>query len=472
MKTHSLRLGFATNSSSTHSIIIVNNKKTKLQSFLPDANDNYGWENFTLVDKDDKEKYLSSMLYLSLIDSVGKDIATTVAESWAGSSDCVNIDHQSQIRFPLKFNSKSINKEFFNAFKEFLLSDNVAILGGNDNDEAHPALNESGIIDTNFMGLDFANTTCRKDNDYWTLFNKNNGTKIRISFNKPVGFTPKKSITPELVDVKITDYCPFACSYCYQGSTKNGLHVDLNVISNLAYCLGKLEVFEVALGGGEPTMHPEFVDILKVFNRYGVVPNFTTRSTAWITDDNLRNEILSNAGSFAFSVNNGKEATKVLKLCLGKNIPTSIWAGRGLVFHYVIGTGTFDDFKSIVDIANNGDVPLTLLGYKTNGRGASATQHDNSDWLNYLMSLGPHMRPTIGIDTKLANDFEKELAKHNIQDSLFTLEEGKFSMYIDAVNGIVGPSSYCDKKDMTMIKFTDGDDAQTLRRYFNKISKL
>jgi hypothetical protein len=34
--------------------------------------------------------------------------------------------------------------------------------------------------------------------------------------------------------------------------------------------------FQVAIGGGEPTGHPEFVEILKTFNKLGIVPNYTT----------------------------------------------------------------------------------------------------------------------------------------------------------------------------------------------------
>ena len=53
--------------------------------------------------------------------------------------------------------------------------------------------------------------------------------------------------------------------------------------------------------------------------------------------------------------------------------------------------------------------------------------------------------PMIGIDTLLAQNTDLS----GFDERLYTLEEGKFSMYIDAVEGKVGPSSFAEEDQYT-----------------------
>lgn len=482
MKIHNVRMGLATNSSSSHSIIILpkNSKGPKLQDNYQLGED-FGWDDFTLVDKKHKNIYLASSLYNSLHNAVGPDFAMAVVQQWTGIKPKKNpkygefypsIDHQSQITFPLDWEEKAVPKRFFEDFKKFIERDDVAVLGGNDNSEGHPAHSRKGVFDTNHMGLPVESSSkgfiCREDNGYWVLFNRKTGTKVRISFNQPEGFEPTKASAPELVDIKITDYCPFGCAYCYQGSTTRGEHAHLNVVKDLISILEDAKTFEVALGGGEPTMHPNFVEILKLFRDSRIVPNFTTKSTHWIKDDNLRNSILAHAGSFAFSVENGKEAEDVIKLCKAHNIGDRWDEGPKLVLHYVMGVGTEQDFKDVLAAAAEEYIEVTLLGYKTNGRGHLVEPKNTGNWVSYVTNLHAEGKcPKLGIDTKLAQDSVSELDAAGISKKLYYTEEGKFSMYIDAVNGLVAPSSYCSPEEMHMLEIPRYGGRDTLLKYFN-----
>jgi len=84
---------------------------------------------------------------------------------------------------------------------------------------------------------------------------------------------------PEFYDVKITDYCKGGCPWCYQDSTKRGLHYE-NCVEKINQFFGPMTAnqrpFQVAIGGGEPTSHPDFENILKAFHDLGICPNFTT----------------------------------------------------------------------------------------------------------------------------------------------------------------------------------------------------
>ena len=59
---YNVRLGFATNSSSTHSIIFTTDK---IKSRIP-KDGYFGWEFFTLAKKSEKKAYLATILYTHL----------------------------------------------------------------------------------------------------------------------------------------------------------------------------------------------------------------------------------------------------------------------------------------------------------------------------------------------------------------------------------------------------------------------
>lgn len=89
---------------------------------------------------------------------------------------------------------------------------------------------------------------------------------------------------PEFYDIKIIDKCSGKCSWCYQNSTVNGdeysdsyskLHKFLSSIPK------KDRPFQIAFGGGEPTEHKDFHDIMRLTKAFNIQPNFTTNGT-WV----------------------------------------------------------------------------------------------------------------------------------------------------------------------------------------------
>lgn len=67
------------------------------------------------------------------------------------------------------------------------------------------------------------------------------------------------SIAPRTVSIAITDECDFSCSYCYVNLRDRYLSKE----DIIAYCkqLDNYGTFDVAFGGGEPTLHPDLVEI-------------------------------------------------------------------------------------------------------------------------------------------------------------------------------------------------------------------
>lgn len=429
MRIHNVRLGLATNSSSSHSVIFRDGIKDE----SPDSDGGYGWENFTLASRNAKARYLGVALRDQLARMTSPEIAATVVKAWLGveSHNGDYIDHESHFGFPLDWSGLGVDKKFFDAFAARLLDSNAAILGGNDNEDPHP-LRGKGAITLDRLGMN--GSVARRDEagGYWSLFRRDNGTKVRLSFDLD-SIAPKKASSPELVDVKITDYCATGCGYCYQGSTKEGKHADMSYLCRLAHECGKARVFEVAIGGGEPTTHPKFLEILYYFWSHGVVPNFTTRETKWLSNKPFREEVLKHCGAVAFSFT---EVATLSRLLAKHNFPH-----ERAVIHYIVGAD--HGLPEVLAAAYHHQLAVTLLGFKTTGRGAKYPSR-KEDWAAAVQALESNC-PRISIDTALAAESGDALARLDVPKWCYHVEEGAFSMYIDAVAQTAAPSSYSGK---------------------------
>lgn len=224
MYIQSSRLGFATNSSSTHSIILLDStvdKNTIEDDYCPSE---FGWDSFTCSSQASIINYLESSLLACLKRLYGDSVGELIGESLCKSITNVEhsyVDHQSELSFPCDYQSiynkePEIDLHFYECFKEYLLKYNCIILGGNDNTEAiHPL---SGLKGTQFNSIPIEEESkvwlSRYDETYnfFTLFNTYNGTKIRLTFDPSVNII--RSEYPELVDIHITDKCNSGCAFC------------------------------------------------------------------------------------------------------------------------------------------------------------------------------------------------------------------------------------------------------------------
>jgi len=95
----------------------------------------------------------------------------------------------------------------------------VIILGGNDNSDAQEPPQNSWQDDRTEMFGQFGDKRVRQDGEHWVLFNKSSGTKLRMSFDAQSA-PYVKSTLPELVDLKITNYCAYGCAFCLVPGTQ------------------------------------------------------------------------------------------------------------------------------------------------------------------------------------------------------------------------------------------------------------
>jgi len=444
MKFHNVRLGFATNSSSSHSIIL----NPTLEQDWRDPDGEYGWNNFMLRSLDAKRKYMATQFAMNLThQGLSSEYAWHITNGLLGDNvldiedhDNYGIDHGSILRLPLQYRErfergKKLSFAFFKDLLVYIERDDVGIAGGNDNEETPHDYGGTRILRDVPTDSRYA-LIARKDGEHWTLFNRDTGTKIRLSFTTDEPYTQARM--PELVDVKITDFCPYGCKFCYQSSGLSGTHASFDVIDNVFRWLADREVFEVALGGGETTMHPQFAEILEQANRWcGLTPNFSTFSVDWLDNSKTTQAVLDHCGGFAFSCTEYKpeKVTRLARWAKDNNFLSKVQA------QIVLGLcGTWRLCATMRQLKEQGIHRVTLLGYKSFGRGAGVKPQKTD--MAEVIKCAKENYITLGLDTMAVQNYGGVLDEAGISPLLRTEHEGRFSCYVDAVECKIARDSY------------------------------
>ena len=484
MKVHNVRLGFATNSSSSHSIIFAPEMTDVRDDY--DVEEGFGWNYFTLASKEAKNDYMTAMLVQNLmmadgftadlvqliLKGLGLNLNEEAQQELEQYGYCTGIDHQSLYILPNEYGTDCISVQFFKEFQAYMQKEGIIVLGGNDNTPSeHLLFSEDHQVTFDKYEPDYSGWVCRKDGQWWTLYNKTSGNRAVFSFeDNPEPFKPE---TPMLIDFKISNFCSKNCAYCYQGSTKQGNHVDPQKLYSFASDIADAEVFEVAIGGGEPTECPYFVDFLGYLNRLGIVSNFTTKSMDWLENEKLADKIMPLIGAFAYSADNVNDLTRIVDIFKYRRY-------RMDKFTVQLIPATLNKFtlKSILKFCHDNYIRVTLLGFKETGRGGKYKEialkrnwdkFDEELWLDLVKELyQASSLPRLAIDTTLAARYLDKLKETGIPDWLYHVEEGKYSAYIDAVDMKFGPSSYHLDK---LIDY-EGKSANVVRNLFAKIESV
>jgi len=113
------------------------------------------------------------------------------------------------------------------------------------------------------------------EKNYRSIYINGKTLRLRYDDSKPI----EELDFPEFYDVKITEKCNGKCLWCYQDSNPGDKHY-MDALKKIDLFFGAMtnnqKPYQVAIGGGEPTMHPNFVDILEKFHNLGITPNYTT----------------------------------------------------------------------------------------------------------------------------------------------------------------------------------------------------
>jgi radical SAM protein with 4Fe4S-binding SPASM domain len=197
---------------------------------------------------------------------------------------------------------------------------------------------------------------------------------------------------PELMDISITGRCDRGCDQCYRNSTATGLQMSLADYEIILSQAREMQVSQVALGGGNPNQHPDFVKILRrTRDHFGIVPSYTTNGRG-LTDDVLAAS-RAVCGAVAVSAYEPfREAGLAINRCVAAGVRTNV--------HFVLdktsihtAVAWLESTPSFLDGIN----ALVFLTYKPVGRGS----HTDS-----LLSADDYLRGFLAAATENGHPFK------------------------------------------------------------------
>ena len=91
---------------------------------------------------------------------------------------------------------------------------------------------------------------------------------------------PRSLAAPETIHFSVTGRCDQACAGCFYsarpGSDVEARDAPFPLFKKVVTEAGRVGVFQMALGGGEPLLHPRIVDMVRLARKHSIVPNLTT----------------------------------------------------------------------------------------------------------------------------------------------------------------------------------------------------
>lgn len=451
MRLANVRLGHATNSSSAHSIVLLGKKVSDDHDGRLGANE-YGWDCFTLGSAEAKAAYMRVAAFWHYKHAgLGDTEAALLSDVFGGrdfsTQELVesDIDHQSMPQFPRPVGKTDGMLPLWQWIKRHVIEPSgVAILGGNDNDGEHSLADAGPEVAVPWSR--YRHGTYRWDpQGYIATYDPRLGTRLRWCMDD--GTPPDKGTWPELMDLKITDCCHRGCSHCYQGSTPDGRHASIFALRDVAYSCKSMGTFELALGGGEPTAHPEFARILRIFREHAVTPNFSTGDTSWVHTD-LARKVAEYCGSVALSVNS-----------IGENTLERVenWlrdAAKALVpypaLHVILGMQSAPALQTLLRIADDHYARVVLLAYHGGrGRAKDAPPPDLSSSWQVVRESQTLEHGRLAVDSFLAAQVSEQIP--DADPLSYEVGDGRFSMYYDAVTGIAAQHSHAPDSERSSV---------------------
>lgn len=298
------------------------------------------------------------------------------------------------------------------------------------------------------------------------------GTKLRIQKSDILPPGSRAPEYPESIDLKITDQCYNECAFCYENSTPEGLHGEIP-----EKLFAQIPPFtEIAVGGGNPTLHPDFFEL---HNKFNLRFNATLHAIDFLCycRDRYWLNMLLRFDAVGVSVSDKEQSQLIAEYLFEKidewcdnikydpekkfeNRDLGCWWRDGyinemqysasvhggnysdLVIHVINGIANEEMLKPLYDKG----LKLLILGYKTKGRGVEYKSNpelsENSKWLyDNIEDVARHF-DAVAFDTLALEQLNiRRLVSDEDWRHLYMGDDGLHSMYIDLVRGEYGISS-------------------------------
>lgn len=264
------------------------------------------------------------------------------------------------------------------------------------------------------------------NNGDYSVVMLSDGTKVR--YNDKDSFNP---IKPESMDLKITNKCygngNGLCAMCHECSSLEGKHGN---ILNLPFLDTLLPYTEIAIGGGNPLLHPDLIQFLKGLKARKLIANMTVNQWTFMQSLDYLKSLVDEKLIYGVGVSLTDPNDKFIEAV--KEFPN-------VVIHVINGIVSRE---SLQKLANN-ELKILILGYKEFGRG-NEFYVDSGDEINILKREMYDALPDIindgwfkcvsfdNLAIKQLNP--KRLMSEDKWQEFYLGNDGFASMYIDAVN--------------------------------------
>lgn len=262
-------------------------------------------------------------------------------------------------------------------------------------------------------------------NGNYTVRIYDDGTKIR--FNDEDSLIPS---TVESMDIKITNKCDMGCSMCHENSTVDGLHGDImshSFIDNLHPWT------ELAIGGGNPLEHPDFIPFLEKCKNLNLIPSVTVNQHHFMKNFDLLKELTDSKMIYGLGISLSNTASNEFIDEL-MQIPNAVVHVINGIIH-----PTALDWLSI---STNTEAKLLILGYKEFRRGKtmydyckSAIDETKQQLTEYLPdAINKHLFKVISFDNLAISQLPvRQIVGEKKWEEFYQGDDGSHTMYVDMV---------------------------------------
>lgn len=263
---------------------------------------------------------------------------------------------------------------------------------------------------------------------YGIVFNMKNGFFLRKEFKGTD--EPFSSLHgPELIDISITNWCDKGCTFCYKESSVRGNHMSLEDFECILSQAKEMDCLQVALGGGNPNQHPDFVKMIQLAReKYGIVPSYTTNGRG------LSEEIIEATALYCGSAAISFYDQADLKGGIEKFNKSGIKPNIHVLLDSKSVRKAIELLKNPPSFVRNGVNAIVFLNYKPVGRGINAdllakSSSDIVEFFTEVEKFQKQYKVGIGFDSCSASGIRKYLDISEI--FVESCESARFSMYID-----------------------------------------
>jgi MoaA/NifB/PqqE/SkfB family radical SAM enzyme len=158
---------------------------------------------------------------------------------------------------------------------------------------------------------------------------------------------------PTILQIEITNRCPFNCSQCYKGNSGNK-DIPFALFQRIIDEAKRIGVRLIVLNGGEPLLYPNIFEAILLLNKLKIEHNIFT-SGYKLSQNDLDNHFQSQYTNLFISVNGSNESINKLSRDGWKDTTSALEVVRNSNIHYSISwvarTDNVYDLPELIKLA-------------------------------------------------------------------------------------------------------------------------